>query len=233
MSRIPEPVLREAVGRLAERIDGVFRSLHELRAVAAPLLNAPEVRHDALAGLQPTAQAIIDRHEGLVNGAGLAVAPGALSDAAAWMQSWHRSGSELSLTRHSLNPTAVNYYDYTEMEWFREPVARGEPHLAGPYMDFGGTDRRIVTAALPVSAWNDSVSVLVADLSLPSLERILLAALGASCGGAALVTSGGKVIATNSALVAVTGRSEPGLTSAVAEVPTTEVAIGWRLIALD
>ena len=155
----PTAVTHSAAERVASRIDGVFRSLKEFRDEASPLLNAPDVHHRDLANLQPVAHAMIERHAGLVSGAGLAVAPGALADASAWMQSWHRAGSSLSLTRHSLNPSAVNYYDYTDMEWYREPATRGEPYLTDPYMDFGGTERMIVTAAIPAHSGSSELRV--------------------------------------------------------------------------
>ena len=233
MSALSKSVLRSVSEQVASQIDGVFLSLIELRDAAAPLLNAPDVHHEALADLKPIAHSIIDRHNGLVSGAGLAVAPGALADATAWMQSWHRIGSVLTLTRHSLNPTAVNYYDYTDMEWFREPVEYRVPYLAGPYMDFGGTNRRIITAAVPVNSWNNTISVIVADLSLSSLERILLSALGMYREGVALVTAGGKVIATNSAFAAISGRVDTSAAPLIAELPATEVALDWRLVALN
>lgn len=232
MNTSPDTVLRDASALVSIQIDEVFRSLLELRDAASPLLNAPNVRHEALSDLKPIARIIIDRHRGLISGAGLAVAPGALADTLAWMQSWHRVGSVLSLTRHSLNPTSVNYYDYTDMDWFREPVNNGLPYLAGPYMDFGGTDRRIITAAVPVDSWNDTVSVIVADLSLSSLEHGLLSALGPHQGEVALVTAAGKVIATNSARLAVSGRVEIADASRIAEVSTSEVTTDWLLLSL-
>ncbi len=221
-------MLADTAGAIAERVDTVFASLEALREAALPIFAAPRVRHEDLAALESTVANVIDSHDGLLTGAGVAVSPGALSNTSAWMQSWHVSAAGLRFTRHSLNPSSVDFYNYTEMPWYRQPRATRKPYISGPYMDFGGTDLRIITAALPVDSWNDSTSVVAADLSLPSFERILLRMIHTFDPEIALVSPGGRVIATNSASIAAAGKITRAPRSKL-HIPTQRVQCPWEL----
>lgn len=213
---------------VGEKLDAVFDSLETLRHEASSLLEVPQPTHFSLASLEPVVASIISEHDGLVLGAGLAVAPGALADTAAWMQSWHRRGEALSFTRHSLNPSSMSYYDYTNMEWFQAPVATEQAALTGPYMDFGGTDTLIVTASTPVRSQHGTVSVLAADLSLSRIETLFLHALGEQGSEVALLTGKGRVVATNSARLAVEAVAADHVV-AVADIPMTPMAKPWSI----
>ncbi|WP_167197428.1 cache domain-containing protein [Brevibacterium pigmentatum] len=220
--------LADTADTIAERVDSVFASLEALRDAALPIFDAPRVRHEDLAVLEPSVADIIGDHDGLLTGAGVAVSPGALSNTSAWMQSWHVSASGLRFTRHSLNPSSVDFYNYTEMPWYQQPRATREAYISGPYMDFGGTDSRIITAALPVDSWNDSTSVVAADLSLPSFERILLSTIHTFDPETALISPSGRVIATNSASIAAAGKTTRDPKSRV-RIPALRVQCSWEL----
>ncbi|GAA4282519.1 hypothetical protein GCM10022261_00500 [Brevibacterium daeguense] len=232
MSKALESALLESSETIAQYLDAVFQSLDELRRAASPLLASSMVKHDSLDELEPLVRSIIEQHDGLVISAGVAVAPGVLVDAPAWMQSWHWTGSKLGFTRHDLNPDSINFYDYIDMAWFKTPAEQGRPVVAGPYMDFGATDARIITASMPTASRNSTVSVVAADLSLERLEYLLLTSLGPLEPAIALLSKTGKVIATNSAKVAVTGEL-PKPWQFTVLIPTTAIDSSWRLIAAD
>lgn len=228
MSKPLNQAAREAADVLAQSLDAVFESLQALREAAEPLLNSPNVTSSDLMLLEPTVRALIDRHQGMVDGAGVAVAPGLLGDAETWMQSWHTHGGELGFTKHSLNPASVNYYDYTHMSWYQRPVASGAAVLTGPYWDFGGTDTTIVTASLPVPGPENRVSVVAADLSVHHLEVTFLRALGRQELPVALVSESGKVVASNSARYAV-GRTAADVRAQSIALPLRSLTDLWQV----
>lgn len=226
-----EPLIeaaKEAADVVAQILDGVFESLHILREAAEPLLSSAKVDSTELMLLEPAVRALVDRHGGLVDGAGVAVAPGLLADAETWMQSWHTHGGELGFTRHTLNPASVNYYDYTHMSWYQQPVATGAAVLTGPYWDFGGTDTTIVTASLPVLGRDHVVSVVAADLSVHHLEVTFLRALGKQDVPVALVSHNGKVVASNSARYGI-GRTLGGVKEPSITLPFRSLDDPWHI----
>lgn len=197
--------IEEAAGELSRRLNRVFESLERLRDTVAPILADPEATHTRLARIEPQVRRLLNSHGGFVTNAGVAVAPGALNDVPAWMQSWHRSATGPRLTNHSLNPSSMSYYDYTEMEWFTVPSTTRAPVLHGPYVDFGGVDSRIITAAIPAVEVRGNVSVIAADLGLEELERLLLRLVGSQSPEVAIVTENDTVVASNSARLLVAG----------------------------
>lgn len=220
--------LADAACTIARHIDAIFASLETLSEAVSPILGSRDSQLSDLEGIRSVVASTIHEHNGLVTGAGLAVGPGTFAETAAWMQAWHVRDNQLQLTRHSMNPSSVDFYDYTEAPWYREPRSSGHAFLTSPYMDFGGTDTRIVTAAIPVSGHDDTLCVVAADLSLAALERILLSAIGASSIEAALITRSQRVVATNSARLYLQGRMQRVLDSAI-EIETQRVDCGWRL----
>ncbi|HKU35585.1 MAG TPA: cache domain-containing protein [Paenarthrobacter sp.] len=230
MSEPLNEAAQEAADVLARSLDAVFESLQVLREAAGPLLNSPKVTSLDLMLLEPTVRELIDRHRGLVDGAGLAVAPGLLGDAETWMQSWHTHGGQPSFTRHNLNPASVNYYDYTHTSWYQRPVASGQAVLTGPYWDFGGTDTTIITASLPVPGPENKVSVVAADLSVHHLEVTFLRALGKQDLPVALVSESGKVVASNSARYAVGRTAAADVSARSVALPMKSLTDPWQVV---
>lgn len=218
----------EATARaIAECIDSVFDSLREVRAAAMSALAVDRPSRAGLGGLEPAVLALTERHGSLIDGAGLAVAPGLLSDAELWLQWWRNKSGRLEFTTHSLNPASVNYYDYTDMSWFRASADSNESRLTGPYIDFGGTDLKIVTASLPVDS-RGQISVVGADLSMAQLELLFLRSLGRQEPDVVLLTDSGKVVASNTGRYAA-GRVAPAQIDDGVVVPFTNVAQTWKI----
>lgn len=225
---------------IGDHIDRVFDSLAALRPLVLDLAgSAGPVYRKTLKALREPVGELIQAHAGLVDGAGLAVAPGILADADLWLQWWRRgSDGELHFTEHAFNPDSVNFYDYTALDWFGIPAATGEPVLVGPYVDSGGTDLRVITGALAVAHDENRSSVLAADLSLGYLEMLFLRSLRRREQHVALVTGTGKVVVSNTARHA-TGtlltpkalhEAEPSLSL---RVPTSRISTDpWRLVVL-
>jgi hypothetical protein len=213
---------------MAERIDGVFESLAELSRVVGSVLASDHPSRAGLGGVQAAVLDLAQRHGSLIDGAGVAVAPGLLADADTWLQWWRYKSGGLQFTTHSLNPASVNYYDYTEMAWFKATADSGEPQLTGPYVDFGGTDLKVVTASSPVES-RGGVSVAGADLSMAELELLFLRSLGRWDSDVVLFTDSGKVVASNTGRYAA-GRIMPDALAEGVRVPFESVARTWRIV---
>lgn len=197
MSNLEQAV--EATARsLGDLLDRILADLDELARQASQLI-AGAASAAELEQLRPLVEQMLGKHEGLIDGAGVAAAPGILRDEETWLQWWRLNGEHIVFTPHNLNPASLNYYDYTEMTWFERPVVSGHPEITGPYIDFGGTDTKVITAAIPIDHGLDRRSVAGADLSMDHLERYFLRHLGPRGESIALVSESGKIITSNDA----------------------------------
>ncbi len=143
-------------------------------------------------------------------GAGFVCEPGLLTDKPwhlAWWLSPHngvrlagRQGYLRALTVVD-NPQAVEFHDYTRLEWWRVPAHEGVPHLTGPYVDYLCTDELTLTLTLPVRVGGEFVGVFGADLSVSTLEALIDPIWSADPGTPLLlVNSEGRIVASNSVL---------------------------------
>jgi hypothetical protein len=219
----------EALGRCLER---VFADLAVLAEETTRIISPSGTSRSMLESLRPVVDKIVAEQGGLVDSAGVSVAPGLLTDADTWHQWWSLIGGQLVFVPHNLNPASIDYYDYTEMTWFERPLASGRPELIGPYLDFGGANMRIVTASRPVRHGSQTAGVAGADLSMDFIERTFLRNLGRTDEHIALITETGKVVASNSARFAPGTRFEgprAGLASVSVQVSDL-AAPPWHLI---
>lgn len=230
-----DPRVREASAAIGALIDAVFERLEEIGRVTTAALAQGPVDRAELTEVDAALQTMVARTRQVVDGAGVAFAPGALRDAHTWLEWWRMSGDgELEFARHVFNPRSVRYYDYTEMQWFALPVARGRAAAVGPYLDSGGTDRNIVTLSSPC-ATGSGTSVVAADLRLDQLEGEFRTALGSRAPAVALVNDRGRVIASTSAHVLAgtllpSGEGEHYTVTAV--VSQDPERLPWRVAAV-
>lgn len=193
-----EETVQTTARTLGGLLDNILTDLGVLAGRTSELMSGSPNAVE-LEPLRPLVERMLGKYEGLVDGAGVATAPGSLRDEETWLQWWRLDGGPIVFTPHNLNPASLNYYDYTEMTWFERPVASGEPEVTGPYIDFGGTDTKVITAAVPVNHEPRHRSVVGADLSLDQLERRFLQSLGIRQESIALVSESGKIITSNTA----------------------------------
>jgi hypothetical protein len=220
---------RSASVSIGALIDAVFEQLARVGPVLAAVLASGPVGRMDLGEVDQALQRVVHRNRAVVDGAGVAFAPGALRDAHTWLEWWRLSAQgEMEFARHVFNPGSVRYYDYTEMPWFALPAASGRATAVGPYLDSGGTDRNIVTLSTPCAA-ADGVSVVAADLRLDQLESEFRAALGIHAPALALVNGRDRVIASTSAHV-LAGTLLPAEHDTVTEVVSQDPQrLPWRI----
>lgn len=227
-----EPAVQATAQTLGELLDSILADLNALVTQAAQLI-ASSPSAVALEALRPLVEQMLGKYEGLIDGAGVATAPGILRDEDTWLQWWRLDGTRIVFTPHNLNPASLNYYDYTDMTWFQRPVVSGEPEVTGPYIDFGGTDIKVITAAMPVDHEPGKRSVVGADLSLDHLEKRFLQSLGARPESIALVSESGKIITSNTARLISGTRLDAGNPPALSQ-PVLAARMSrspWRIAA--
>ncbi|WP_217183607.1 cache domain-containing protein [Streptomyces sp. AC495_CC817] len=177
-----------AIHAAAEIVQDYFSApIRALVGWAQPLASdVEEARRSApltasrLDGLvEPHALATLDLPGVPVYGAGFIAAIDLLSDAhshLAWWQGEERR--QLVLASQTVNKENI---DYSALEWYRVPMASGEPHVAGPYVDYLCSDEYTITIAVPVVIGDERIGVAGLDLLVAAVEKELtprFAALG-------------------------------------------------------
>ncbi|GAA1529190.1 hypothetical protein HD600_002393 [Microbacterium ginsengiterrae] len=158
---------------LLEWVGPVARLIGEAEA-AGPLTRA---RLDPM--IEPHALRTLDLPDAPVYGAGFIAAIDLLADARSHLAWWQGADRrQLVLASQSVNKENI---DYRELEWYRIPMSTGEPHVAGPYVDYLCSDEYTITIAVPALVGGRFVGVAGLDLLVSEVERELtprFAALG-------------------------------------------------------
>jgi hypothetical protein len=125
-------------------------------------------------------------------------ARGALADAPLWLEWWRRSADgSPALLAATLDPRQPDFYDYAAAEWFTTPRDTGERWVAGPFVDYSGTNEHIFTLTLPVAGPDGFLGVAGADIAVGAVEAIVGPSLGLIGADAVLVNQRDRVIASN------------------------------------
>jgi hypothetical protein len=192
---------REVLKRIGAQFERIFASLEPLAASFTDLAGrAAEGHQEGLAKLRSVTLQVLDKHNGLVAGAGAVAAPDIIPGSRFWLEWWwtRTSGGPEAL-RVNLDPAAPDFFDYTSADWYVTPMRTLARHVAGPYVDYACTNEYALTVATPVTSRGRFAGVAAADVLVSSLERELLPELRTLSRPAVLVNAGGRVIASSSA----------------------------------
>jgi hypothetical protein len=171
---------------------------------------------DRLSGMRE----VIWRQLGLLpgaDGAGVVAAPGVVAGKQRHLEWWQRTapvdgaaavggrgdgGHEgFARIRLNLDPESVDLYDYLDMDWFTVPRKLGKRYVYGPYVDFSGADRYVLTLTIPVfgdvPGGREFLGIAGTDIRMSHLEPELLAILRDVPAPAVLVTGERRVVAAN------------------------------------
>ena len=243
MRLIPD-VLAEPGARIRAVLDGIFGPLAVVGTAFATQRRTcraagGELTSERLSGLRE----IIWRQLAelpAADGAGIVAAPCVVAGRDRHLEWWQRTGAveggpdAYARIRLNLDPESIDLYDYLEMDWFTVPRREGRRHVYGPYIDFSGADRYVLTTTVPVLDDGEFIGVAGADIRMSHLEPELLAILRSVPVPAVLVTAERRVVAANTARW-IAGTRVPHLPdvadgefAAVTEVGTDS---GWRLAA--
>jgi hypothetical protein len=234
---------RDLLAAVEATVEGILAALEPLagdyRQVVAD--RGPALVREDLAALRPRIFDVLERHAGLVAGAGLITAPGTLADSRYWMEWWwtRASGAPEAL-RVNLDPSAPDFFDYPTAEWYAVPEQTRARHVAGPYVDYACTNEYAVTVVIPVHLGDQMIGIAAADLPVARLEAQVLPRLLSLPRPMALVNAAGRVIASGAPQLfpgmlvgtpdddaGFTGSGSPGRSDRD-EGPTA----GWRLAAV-
>lgn len=176
--------------------------------------SGPLTRSKVDALVEPHALKTLDLRGVPVYGAGFIAAIDLLSDAhshLAWWQGEDRR--QLVLASQSLNKENI---DYSALEWYRVPMATGEPHVAGPYVDYLCSDEYTITIAVPAEVDGLRIGVAGLDLLVSAVEQDLMHRFAALGRQVTLTNGVGRVVVSTDPRCA-TGDSVRG--SGLADLP--------------
>jgi len=181
-------------------IEAVFATLEEIRAgLEERYRDAPRFHLADLAAVRPEIFGCLRSQHGVVAGAGVIVAPGLLADRARWLDWWQTPPEDDPVFLDvDLDPESPDFYDYTAAEWYAGPERTRHRHVAGPYVDYGGTDTYMLTLTTPAQVDGRFLGVVGADVRAARFESLLLGVLAACPTEVALVNDEGRVVAANS-----------------------------------
>jgi DNA-binding FadR family transcriptional regulator len=191
-----------ALERIADLVENVLAGLGEVREVLVRQQTraAREGRLLQRGDLGPVRDIVLrqlQEQRGLVSGAGPVFADGVLGDAPLWLDWWCTARDEPRFLVVSLDPSGPEFYDYESADWFAGPRASGEPAIAGPLVDFSGTDAHNLTVSIPVTSQEGAfLGVVGADVPLGQLEATVSPILRATHATAVLVNEEGRVLAS-------------------------------------
>ncbi|KAM9864271.1 hypothetical protein ACIFOC_02823 [Leucobacter aridicollis] len=173
--------------------DGVFAPLEawmpelerELRAAQRPL-TGPALAELTRAG----AFGVLDAGERPLYGAGFCGSAAVVGEGnpLAWWQ-----GADRHLLASSTFGPGQAVIDLARLEWFRVPKQTGEPHIAGPFVDYLCSNEITLTSAIPVVVDGEFWGVACADVLVAGIEESLLPSIR-GIAGAALVNAHGRVV---------------------------------------
>jgi Cache domain len=196
-------LLASVTGAIAGVMDSVAALGAEMVALAAAAESGKRpLRQGDLAPLRPHAAGVLHRHQPLVAGAGVVLAPAVLAGAPRWIQWWwaDEQGTVNQLDV-DLDPGSAEFYDYTTTEWYREPARTGRQWVTGPYVDYICTRKYTFTLSSPLLLAGRFLGVAGADILADRVEHLAMPGLVALGGTAVLVSGNGRVIASNDAAV--------------------------------
>jgi hypothetical protein len=201
--------LDEPAGRIRAVLDDIFGPLAQIATAFATQRRAAraaghELSPERLSGLREIIWEQLGRLPA-ADGAGFVAAPGVVAARDRHLEWWQRTGSGevgadgYARIRLNLDPESIDLYDYLEMDWFTVPGREGRRYVYGPYIDFSGADRYVLTTTVPVLDDGDFLGVAGADIRMSHLEPELLAILRTVPMPVALITPERRVVAANTA----------------------------------
>lgn len=234
----PQPVTLESCAtRLSAITEHVFGGIEAIAEGARQAWSSvesagrPLVRKDVVA-LKPLVATFLGEHR-YATGAGLIIAPSVLADVRRSLE-WWESGSrgELRPLELDMDPQSSGYYDYPAYPWFRVPRDSGHRTVFGPYVDYYGADRYILTFTTPIHLGDQFVGVAGTDVAVADFEAEIWPCLRELDGSAALVNGERRVIGSTSPEFGA-GTRVKHLSPGNSVIGLALPGIDWHLVRLD
>lgn len=194
----------------------------------------PDARDLAL--LQPTIEQMLHDSGSFGCGGGVIIEPGCMGDRDMHLEWRHLvDGGKTLPLRPNFDRSRENFYDYTEMLWYNRPRDSGKSVVEGPYIDLYGTNMYVLTFTVPMYVQGRFIGVAGLDLSLHTVERLLIRSLMRLEHEAVLIAANGRVIASNTPNWMIGDLAQDLLQPAPElgeRLPLGEPDAGWSLVHL-
>lgn len=151
----------------------------------------------AIEGLVDAVDANLRASE-LAIGHGFIAAPEVVDGQERYMLWLQRDGKLIKRLRLNFDTSDLDAYDYVNMDWYTAPVHRHSPALTGPYLDYAGAGRLVITITAPVFVDDEFVGVVGTDLLAEQIEAQITRRLRSVDAEILLVSEERSVVATNS-----------------------------------
>lgn len=229
----PGPTIASAAQRIEATLDDVFFATERLRAGVEQIwadADGSPVSPARLANLRPLINQLIDDHP-VLSGCGFVADLDVLEGTRRYWEWWTPSAEQGGDKRPLLLRTSeddATSYAYESMAWFAG-ARGGERTVVGPYLDFAGADRFVITCAEPVTHGGSFIGVTGADVLVSLLEPILLSHLRGLDATCVLVSRESRVV-TSGSLEYVPGERFHG--NDLEQVPVDPGRADWTLCQL-
>ncbi|UZE25907.1 cache domain-containing protein [Pseudomonas sp. B21-056] len=184
-------------------ISNVFKGLNDISAQVLRIwehlcCTTERPRQGDLKPLLPIIRQILNSESLKFHGAGVVFAPGELEDREMHLEWWCRNQkAEIQPLTLNFNSRSERFYDYLHMPWYTRPQQTRQPSIDGPFVDLYGTEQYIVAFSVPIFFADRFIGVAAADISLHSLEPLLVRSLMRVSNEALLLNAEGRVLAAN------------------------------------
>jgi len=231
MTAPEQPVPRDELAAtllagITRTVERVLSSVAQVGAATSAIVAAArgsgrQPRRSDLAALRPLVAKVLRQHQGFVAGTGVVLAPDVLADASRCIEWWWTDQNPadrdpvLTKLEVDLDPESAEFYDYTTMQWYREPQRTGGHSVAGPYVDYICTHEYTFTVSVPLVCGGSFAGVAAADILAEQVERTAAPWLSRLGHPAVLASGDGRVIASN------TGSLLPGMVLAHCDAGAT------------
>lgn len=231
--------LELAARKIAEVITSVFESVDHVRERFVALhrevvADGERFTPEHLVQLRPSILEQLSRQP-FLDGVGILTAGDLFAEQVRSIEWWHHDDDDVVPLWLNFDPTSVDIYDYLEMEWFLRAERDNARTVYGPYLDYTGADRYVVTMMAP--AVDDRfLGVVGADVRMEHFEAEILPILYDLDSAVALVNAERRVVLTNTREWTV-GSRLPSMPSSsddnYLEVARIDVESEWVLAALN
>ncbi|HUX04965.1 MAG TPA: cache domain-containing protein [Acidimicrobiales bacterium] len=229
-----------AARKIAEVITSVFESVDCVREHLVALhrevvAEGEDFTPEHLVQLRPVILEQLSRRP-FLDGVGILTAGDLFAEQARFIEWWrHDDDDDVVPLWLNFDPTSVDIYDYLEMEWFLRAERDNARTVYGPYLDYTGADRYVVTMMAP--AVDDRfLGVVGADVRMEHFEAEILPILYDLDSAVALVNAERRVVLTNTREWTVGSRLPSMPSSSDANylgVARIDVESEWVLAALN
>ena len=199
--------LRNGLARASNAIGDLFEAVYDdlttmalscERELQVARGRKAELTERHLRAIQPAAATFLKRHA-FPSAAGIVLGPDFVDNNLGAVEWWIRgdSGAPKRLVLN-LSPDDPGFYDFVTYEWFAEVVSTGKPAMQGPYLDYAGMDKYIVTAMVPLSFGGEIIGTAGCDTEIRDLETIVMPILRTIPADAALISKFDRIVVGNS-----------------------------------